>query len=226
MTVSARPAAPVSGRGAPVADGSRLQPARRPRSVPMIAVGVLCSFAGALIFGLIYLGSGDRQQVLAVANSVPPGAVIRQTDLTVVQVSSDGLLRPIPVEQRSSIVGQRATVALAAGSLLTADQVGAAPDVPAGQSVVGLALAPGQFPATLSPGDRVMVVTSPTTAAGAAGAEGAAFTVPEASVYDIATESDPSGATMVSVLVPLTDSSAVSAAAADGRVSLVLLGAP
>src|SRR5437867_2290658 len=87
MTVASTKASSSSPSGPRAADGARLAPSRRRRSVPLVAVGVLCSFGGALLFALAYLDAGHRQAVLEVARSVPAGGVITDSDLQVTSVS-------------------------------------------------------------------------------------------------------------------------------------------
>ena len=96
----------------------------------------------------------------------------------------------------------------------------------AGQAVVGLALKPGQAPATLRPGTRVEVIDTvkPTNAGDQPRPvvlTASAFVAP----LDGAAQAKPSanGITLVSLTMPAADAPAVAAAAMDGRVSLVVL---
>lgn len=208
------------------ADGARFAPPRRQRSLPLIAIGVLCAFGGALVFAAAHLGLDDRPAVLAVAREVAAGSVIQDADLRVVQVSSEGGLRPVPAAQRREVVGKVAAVSLAPGSLLTRSQVGSAAALPAGQAVVGVGLKGPQLPAVLRPGDRVMVVDAG-AGPGNSGSSGTAGSVlvPTATVFAVPPPSDANGATVVSLVVSAYEAPVIATAAAAERVSLVLLPA-
>lgn len=223
MSVAAKPSARGSGRVGQVADGARITPASRKRSMPVIAVGLLCCFAGALIFGVLYLGNNKLNSVLTIRRAVPAGAVIEDSDLLVARISSDEAIRPISSTERSSVVGKKATVGLAPGSLLTRGQIGGGTQIPAGSAVIGLALKAGQLPANLSVGDSVMLVEAPLPAS-AGGTSVQAATIQSASVFEVSSSPDPIGATLISVLVPMTDAAEAAASASAGRMSIVLVG--
>lgn len=222
MAVSTR-AAPSSTR--PTADGARVAPPGRRRSLPLVAVGVLCAFAGALVFSLAYLGSGHKQAVLAVVRAVPAGAVIVDADLRAISVSGAEGLRLVPGAERSAVVGKVATVPLAPRTLLARSQFGSGAVVAPGQAVVGVGLKGGQLPSSLRPGDRVMIVdTGVSPASPGVPATNGSVLVPAATVFAGPPTSDPSSSTVVSIVVSAIDAPRVATAAAAGRVSLVLLG--
>ncbi len=213
---------------APVRDGylppiARTKPLMRRRSLPMIAIGILCTFGGALGFGLIYLGAHDRQAVLVVARTVEPGELIRDSHLRVARIAADEGLRPIAERERGSVVGRRAAVALAPGTLITRSQIGDGPRIAPGFSAVGLSLKPGQFPPGLEAGDRVMLIVS---AGAQTPAEGTARppVIPEAQVLQISPAPDHSGSVLASVLVPTPHAPDAARAAAAGQASLALVG--
>lgn len=208
------------------ADGARFAPPRRQRALPLVAIGVLCAFGGALVFAAAHLRLDDRPAVLAVAREVTAGRVIQDADLRVVQVSSEGGLQPVPAAQRREVVGKVAAVSLAPGSLLTRSQVGSAAALTAGQAVVGVGLKGPQLPAAVRPGDRVMVID----AGGGPGSSGSSATagsvlVPSATVFAVPPASDDSGASVVSLVVSAYEAPLIATAAAAERVSLVLLPA-
>jgi flagella basal body P-ring formation protein FlgA len=78
--------------------------------------------------------------VVAVRFAVERGAVIGREDLMAVQVGLDPALTPIPAAQVETLVGQRAAVDMAAGTLVTREQISATVLPPRGFSVVGVAL--------------------------------------------------------------------------------------
>jgi len=198
--------------------------------VPLIAVGVLCSFGGALLFALAYLGAGPRQAVLEVTRALPAGSVINDGDLQAISVSAATGLRLVPGSERPRVVGKVATVSLVPGSLLAVSQFGSGPAVGSGQAVVGLGLKAAGIPGSLLPGEQVMIIdTGPGTPAPGISRSAGSVLVPQATVFAVPPVSDvangdPSQPSVVSVVVSAVDAPAVAAAAAANQVSLVLLG--
>ena len=78
------------------------------------------------------------------------------------QVSTDPALDPLPASQADTVVGQRAAVDMAAGTLLTRAQVTATVLPAAGMTIVGVGLPAAQMPGEpLLAGDRVRIVATP-----------------------------------------------------------------
>ena len=194
-------------------------PVRTRRRPSLLAAGVALVAVGAL--GAVYLAQvvGQTVPVVAVARDVGAGDVIERSDLTIANVSSDPALSPIPAADLADLVGQRAAVALTAGSLLTeaavTDQVLPA----AGQSLVGVALTTTQLPAEpLLAGDRVRIVDTPVSQG-----EPPA-TTPNSINGEVVSVSGPdsSGLIVVNVTVPTGRAADLAARVATGRVALVL----
>ena len=216
---------------APGQSGGGRQHGRGPGAAPVIApvqtrtrpgllaAGVALVAVGAL--GAAYLTQvvGDTVQVVAVAADVQPGEVIERADLTVADVSTDPALRPVPAARLSDLVGQRATVALTAGVLLTEAALTEQVLPAAGQSLVGVALQAAQLPAEpLRSGDRVRIVDTP-----ASQAEPPASTPQTLSAVVVSTAApDDSGLTIVDVTVPAAQAADLAARVATGRIALVL----
>jgi len=226
-----RPPAP-----APSTNGSRPRPgangagnaglASARRSVPMALAGVAAVVIGAMMALALYVSVDRRETVLAVRRPVAPGGVIAAEDLRQVKMSPADGITPIRVSAANTVVGKTAAVGLVPGSLVTAAHLGAPSTLQAGQAIVGLALKPGQAPATLRPGTRVEVID--TVKATNAGDQPRPVVLTAAAVvspYDGDGPARPStnGTTLVSLTLPATDAPAVAAAAMDGRVSLVVL---
>ena len=227
MTVASTRASSPSP--SPAAGGARLAPPRRRRSLPLVAVGVLCSFGGALLFALAYLGAGHHQAVLEVIQPVPAGGVITEADLQVTSLSAAPGLQVVPAAERPSVVGKVATVSLVPGSLLAPAQFGSGPALGLGQAVVGVGLKPGAMPGSLLPGEQVMIVDTAAGTPGTISPPGGSVLVPQATVFAVppagnAANADPSQTPVVSVVVPAVEASTVAAAAAASQVSLVLVG--
>lgn len=233
MSTATRPGGPTSQaqRRAGVPGELRLDPpqgqARRPK-LSWIALGLAVVLAGGL-FGAITLARvADRTPVLALAESIERGETVTAEHLRVVEVAIDEQLPLIPADERSALVGLTATSALPAGSLLTHEHLADGPRVEAGWSVVGLELRPGEYPTrSLAPGDAVEVVRTPDPAtARSDGAAGVSVLTDVAEVFAVESLSETSPTLMVSLIVPREVAPAIAAAAAEGRVRLVLVPAP
>jgi hypothetical protein len=202
-------------------------------------------FASIAVFATVYSGAGRQTPVLIVTSTIEKGQLIAGSDLGRASMSISGGVTPIPVSLAPELSGQRASVTIPAGSLLTSGDVTTAQPIGAGDAVVGLALKAGQLPSSgVVPGDQVMIVetASPGTPLAVVPSDGSApstpaspttaatpttgVLVPQASVFDVEAPSANSAAglsQLVSVEVSSTLAAAVSTAAAADQVSLVLL---
>ena len=177
-----------------------------------IAAGIFAVALAGLLAVLVYGNVGQRHTVLAVARTVDPGQVITDADLTVVRVAADPDVHTVASSQRSTIVGQRATVRLLPGSLLTPDSVTRGNGLAAGLSVVGAVVKPGQYPLGLRSGDQVQVVII----GGPAGDRPV-----DATIVNVASSGGSDG-TAISLGVPEDAATRVAAAGAEGRLLLVV----
>ncbi len=227
-TRTARRPLPSSG----AANGSRPRPAgtdggagglaTAKRSTPMALLGVVAVVGGALLFLALYSNVEHRQAVLAVARPVAVGQVITAADLQVVRVSTSSGVTPVPASRASSVAGRTAAVTLVPGTLLASAQLGSSSDLRAGQAIVGVALKAGQAPAALRAGTRVEVIDSTKSTSGDPGRP--VVLTDQAVVSSSArSESSSSATSLVSLTLPSGDAPAVASAAADGRVSLVVV---
>jgi hypothetical protein len=206
---------------------SRTQPASAPVIAPaktrrrsgVLAAGIALVVVGAL--GAAYLTQlvGDAVQVVAIAQDVQPGELIERTDLTVADVSVDPALTPVPAARLTELVGQRAAVALSAGSLLTDAAVSEQVLPATGQSLVGVALQTAQLPAEpLQAGDRIRIVDTPASQ----GEPPAPTPQTIPGVVVSASPADDSGLTVVDITVPSAQAADLAARVATGRIALVL----
>jgi hypothetical protein len=156
---------------------------------------------------------------LAVARPVEVGRQLRADDLVPVQVSGGQGLTPVPARQLAEVVGKRAAVTLAPGTLLTMAQLTDDPLLGPGQQQIALGLEPKQVPARkLHPGDKVLLVSTPDKSAdGTAQGAGTRF---EATVIDTATP-DTDGV-VVYLALTVRDVPAVVVLAAQERIAVVL----
>jgi hypothetical protein len=195
----------------------------------MAALGVALIAAGGLGGFLAYQETGHRTPVLAVARAVQAGDVIKDADLVVASVALDPALKPVKATDRKTVVGKRAAAALVPGALLATGQVTDRALVRAGEQLVGIGLKASQLPASrLSPGDTVLVVSTPSEAARAARestGKGAASQAPktvQARVVRVGEKAANTGDVVVDVAVPAAEGPALAAQAATGNVALTL----
>jgi hypothetical protein len=190
-------------------------PARQ-RSTPLIVLGVLLCFAGALAFGALNIRMSKGRDVLVVARQVPAGHIILASDLRVAKVSGDAVSAAVPASARDSVVGRAAALDLAKGSVLVRSQVGATASLRPGEAVVGLALKPGQSPSSLRVGDLVLLVDT---------APNASSEPVRGRIADVGQHND-GGATEVSVVVEQADAASIAVSSSAGHLSVVVLPPP
>ncbi|MEU7031468.1 SAF domain-containing protein [Streptomyces sp. NPDC046275] len=220
-------AGPVPAQAAPPQIPSATAGFRARRRRPgMYALAVALIAAGGSGGFLAFQATGERTPVLAVAQSVQAGDVIKDSDLIEAQVQLDPALKPVPAADRDKVVGKRAAVALTPGSMLTQGQVTTRTLVKPGERLVGIGLKAAQMPATrLSPGDKVLVVATPadgqTTPAGKDGDRPEPQQI-AARIVRVGEKQASTGDTVVDVAVPSQFGPALAAQAATGNVALVV----
>lgn len=227
-TTSTRTSA--DGQGAVVDLLGQLTPGRavRRRNWSRVAAALaLAVFCGG-VFVILYASAGGRHPYLAVARSISAGETITASDLSVAHVQSDSALSPIPANEANAVVGHRAAVALAPGTLLTPADLASGPLLGAGEASVGLDLKPGQVPGNLSPGTSVIVIdTAGSQPASASGTSGpGSVLVSRAAVLNVSlpTANSANGDTEVTLAVPADVAAEVATAAAAGDIAVAALG--
>jgi hypothetical protein len=192
-----------------------------------IALGLLVLLGSGLLGAVTVARVAAREPVLALAQPIDRGEALTAAHLTVVDVGTDADVALVTDTDRDTVIGRTATAGLEAGTLLSPSQFTEGPTVPAGSSVVGLALAPGEFPTTaIRPGDLVTIVRTPAQTPAAPADGQPARLVESAEVYAVEVLSETAHTRMVSVVVPDDIVAEVTAAAAAGRVRLALVGQP
>ena len=201
------------------------EPPRPRRRWGLFAAMVAVVCLGALGNLWLVRASSDASSVVAARVTIERGAVIGRDDLVAVQVGADPALQTVPAGQLESLVGKRAAVDVAAGSVLTPGSVTDTVLPDEGYSLVGVWLTPDQMPgAQLKAGDRVRIVATP-------GQQGTLTTAQEdpssvsAVVVSAVTGSDTTGQgapTVVTVQVPAEDATRLAAVAATGKAAVVL----
>ncbi|MFF4647289.1 SAF domain-containing protein [Streptomyces sp. NPDC001389] len=232
-TTGAQGRAAVPGPGGPAdspAPAPRVVRQRR-RRPGLIALSVALIAAGGLSGALLFTASGQRSSVLVVTRDVPVGATVTEADLAPASLALDPLVKAVPTAKKAGLVGQRAAVALKAGSLLSPGQVTAVSLVKNGEQLVGVALKPSQLPASrLAPGQKVLIVSTPdpAQAAGAAAASGKpADPAPApktlaATVVAVGVAAPATGVVVVDVAVPAADGPMLASRVATGAVALIV----
>lgn len=202
-------------------DGARpsVPSLQRRRNLSGAALGVLLIAVCAFGIGTWASSVGHRTQVLVLARHVPAGSVIQAQDLTTAGIAADHQVSAIPASAESQAIGKVARVDLVPGSLLERSDIGTGPAIPAGSSVVGLDLKAGTFPAEIGSGATVEVIETPTQSSTATSGT---VLAQSATVLSVAADRNGTG-TLVSVIVPSDQASAVASAGAGSNVSLVLL---
>jgi hypothetical protein len=169
------------------------------------------------------MSAGERTDVLAVSSDVGRYEEIERSDLKVVRIGVDDDADTVAASQLDDLVGRVVAVDLVTGSLLAPGQLVDEGErvVGAGEALVGAQLKPGEFPPEgARAGSAVLVVVRP--APGAGGGAGGPTEV-EGWLLSVGDSDEATGQRSVSLVVPRSAAPAVTAAAADGRVSLVVL---
>ncbi|MEN0072693.1 MAG: SAF domain-containing protein, partial [Propionicimonas sp.] len=172
---------------------------------------------GGLGAAWLFTTSAALTEVVAVRAAVQRGEVIDREDLVAVKVGLDPSLDIVPASRIDQVAGQRAATDLAPGGLLASGSVTDEVLPKAGETMVGVGLAPTMLPAEpLLAGDRVRIVDTP-------GPQGEVVTAPVVmdAVVSRVTLLE-TGDTLVDVLVPTEKAAELAARAATGRVALVL----
>jgi hypothetical protein len=209
---------PGKARGATTATAFTPPPKLRRRPA-LIAGGVATVCIGALLAAWAWTSTTHTEEVLAARSTIHQGEIIAAEDVQRVRISGDPAVKPLPASAYDKVVGQRAALDVAAGSLLTRESTSSAALPPKGQSVVGISLTGAQVPALpLRGGDRVRVVVTP----GQDGGEPAR--TPEFSSAEVVDTriDEVTGNTVVDVLVPYAEASVLAVRAATGNVALIL----
>jgi SAF domain-containing protein len=219
---------PLGSTGGPwVSNGkkppaSRLRGGGRRRSVPHLLLGALLVLVCAAVSVVMSLNSGNREPVLALAQSVSVGQVLTAQDLKQVNVAADPSVSVVDASQVASVVGKTMSTSLSAGSLLTSDAVGTGGVPAVGQALAALSLKSGQFPPEVAAGSHVSVVFVP----GQAGAAASPPTPDQSTVWPavVTSVTSPPNQQITVISVELGESAALQVAAVPaGQLSVVMV---
>ena len=224
--VAERPRRATGTSSEAAGSGSRVMvpsPPRARRRWGLFAAMVLVVCLGALGNVWLHAATTTATQVVAARSTIHRGAVIGAEDLMSVQVEVDPSLHTVPGADLTSLVGKRAALDVAAGSLLTPESVTDQNIPPAGFSLVGVGVAEAVMPGTpLLAGDQVRVVAAPGQVDASTGSPPDSIS---AVVVGTQAGTDPTVAgtqTIITVQVPTGDAAALAALASTGKVAVVL----
>lgn len=206
-----------SSTAAPVGAGGAPPKLRRRPMVIAAAIAVIC--AGGAGGAWVATSVGDTQAVLALRDGVNRGEVITAEDLVVARINADPALSTVPESALDSVVGQRAAVDLAAGSILTPDSTTTELIPAAGQALVGVPVTAAQIPASqLVPGDEIRIVATPRDQDDAPASDPTSYPAVVVSVVSTLE----TGQTVIDVTVPAGQADDLAAVVATGRIAVVL----
>ena len=158
------------------------------------------------------------------ARPVAFGQEITAADLTTVRLSPGSALRPVPASEQDSVVGSVAARPLEPGDLLTPGAMSADPVVGAGKKIVSVPLKAGQAPARpLAPMMKVQLVELPADAGQGQPGPRPALPTAEGVVLSVK-ELEYGAGVVVDVIVEASAAVNLAAAAAAGKVALVVNG--
>lgn len=198
-----------------------LPPPKRRRRPVVLAAGVVLVILGALGAYALAASANDRVAITAVASDVSWGEQITAADLVEVDITTGTGLAPIAWADRGSIIGERAAAELHAGGIVTNADIMTAQVPSDGRALVGVAVKPGQLPATtMRPGQRVRLVHTPTGLQPASGGDGPDGI--EATVFAVS-DTDATLARTVDVLVADSDAQIIATWSATGDIAIVVV---
>lgn len=182
-------------------------------------LAALAVTGGAALGAAAWVSGSDRTVVVVAARDIPVGAQIDAQDLRAAEIDGAGIAA-IAGSDAGGLLGQTATTAIPAGTLMNADMVQQEPPPGPGRVAVGLSLPTGRMPVELASGRQVQVMMVLGAQDGSSEPVGRVI-VAAATVLSVTP--DTSGAFLVSIAVEASDAELVTSAAALDRLTLVML---
>jgi hypothetical protein len=202
--------------------GSVAEPRRR--NPVWLAGGLLLVVVCALLGALLFSAVDERRAVLVAAHDLAPGVPVSRGSFDVAHVAAEANVSVIEPRLVEAIIGRMPAGPIPTGTVISEGLFAGAIPLEASESVVGFALEPGEAPTlTLEAGTRLDLVelSSPPPEDFDAG-ESTARSIGVGVVWE-ATSLD-SGQMLLSVRADRTVALAASAASADDRLRIVLIG--
>lgn len=190
----------------------------RQRRPGYVAVAVVLIVGFAAVGAYLYGQAGAKTPVVVVVGDVPAGHAIQRSDLSTVAVA--GGVTAIAGDHIDSVVGSTAVVHLLPNMLLQRSMVAAGTGLSPSSAQVGVVVKSGQIPADgLAPGDSVEVVALPSPNAASPGPP--QVIVAKAQVYASRLDPAQAGGTLLTLVVPAEQATAVAAASGAGQIALI-----
>jgi len=131
------------------------------RRVPEMALGLVLVIGGALGAMLMYRSGTESQTVVASSRALQRGHVIMSSDLVAAEVPGDAAKFFVAGADAQSLVGQTLAVDIGSRVPLSSVMVSANTPLLATEALISAAVAVGNFPTEIAPGDHVRVVLAP-----------------------------------------------------------------
>ncbi|MFC9117179.1 MULTISPECIES: hypothetical protein [Streptomyces] len=220
--------------------GDRLPTPPRERKPALAALAVLLILVGALGATMLVLQAGDRIEVVKITEEIPAGQAVTDSNTTSVMVAEDPGIHYVKYSQLGALKKLKAVTTIPGGVVAVGEMFGEEAKVPDGKALVGLSLKEGQYPAGLKSGSTVAAYRVGGTSrsgsggegdsgsSGSSGSSGGDSVIVDKAVVDYV--QDAKGDDLVSssnrpvtLLVDSAQAAALTQAASNGEVALVLV---
>ncbi|MFG2516507.1 hypothetical protein [Streptomyces sp. NPDC048584] len=216
--------------------GDRLPTPPRERKPALAALAVLLILVGALGATMLVLQVGDRIEVVKITAEIPAGQSVTDANTTSVMVAEDPDIHYVEYTQLDALKKLKAKSTIPGGVVAVGEMFGDEASVPAGKALVGLSLKEGQYPTGIKSGDTVAAYRvggtarsgSDSDADGGSSAGDANTLVVDKARVDFVQDKKSgdivsSSSLPVTLLVTGADAAALTQAASNGEVALVLV---
>lgn len=193
-------------------------PSKPRRNIRMLLLGVVLALLCGLAAVWAVNRAGTPTSVVIMTSDVAAGQQVTSQDLGTTSITGGEGLNTIPKSHMRSLVGQRASKDLSAGSLASEAAFQSRVTPRSGDVIVGVPLKSGQYPQTgLAHGDVVRLVLGKADPAGKDSAEQTSVSAVVLSVG----EPDKNSRIVVDFSVPNGDADQAARAASSGQVTVV-----
>ena len=212
--------------------GLRLSTSTYQRRPWQIGLGGALVLVCAAVAGTLFQSSAKREAIVVAAKNLPTGTILSPGDLTTAQIPASDDITAMSSIGSSALIGQQLDTPVYAGQVMVKQMLSGAPQLAAGEQVVGMLLKGDQMPSVpLVAGDTVQVIAVPQPGQGSTVGGGIGSTlVASATVFAVgpAPINQTQYESSVSLEVPGADAATVTSYAAADQIglSLVAEGAP
>ncbi|MFI8206081.1 hypothetical protein [Streptomyces sp. NPDC085937] len=217
--------------------GDRLPTPPRERKPALAALAVLLILVGALGATMLVLQAGDRIEVVKITEEIPAGQAVTDSNTTSVMVAEDPGIHYVKYAQLGALKKLKAVTTIPGGVVAVGEMFGEEAKVPDGKALVGLSLKEGQYPAGLKSGATVAAYRVGGTSrsgsggdgdGGSSGSSGGDTLIVDKAVVNYVQETKgddfvSSSNRPVTLLVDSAQAAALTQAASNGEVALVLV---